>query len=791
MSNRRNLLLASILVVTGVPVFAETDQNDSLTLRAAAGIQLAQAAPASSDSPPSNGSPLPAVPNQTNPSSPDDESDQPSSTARRRQRPDQQIDRTEIYGTRSDNDQRRLSTAAKIVVGREEIERYGDSTLDEVLKRLPGISIQGRTRRGGSVVMRGLGNGYTQILINGERIPPGFSIDQLVPEQVERIEIYRAPTAETGARAIAGTINIVLREALRIKIDEVRVQVGEEAGRGQSNVSWIRNDQMGENGTYNVTLSAAQTNFFTQTATRRLFTDIPTGDVQLDQDLDANQIDQRNNVHFTSRLQWNLAPGEQLILQPFFTVSSTRTEILGSLNQLSGLAPAPYTSSESQGSADSDFGRLTAQWSKQFGPGTKLEIHASVGGFVSETQALLDENMSGARVLTQYTSTDIYDHSENVTGKFTFAAPGGNSIVTGGEFERVDRTQSQNTEQNGVPLLSEFGTDIRASVTRGALYAQDDWEPAQDWAANAGFRWEGIQTLSDNLVQRIDNQSSVFTPLAHAVWRFDQPDRDQVRFSLTESYRTPTLTNLIALPTVNPLYPITETNVESAPDSVGNPNLKPELAKGIDIALEHYTLDDGIASISFFARRIHDLIRNVTTLDDVVYSKVPRWVTEPINFGDASTEGIELDAKMQLNDLIKNALPITVHGNLSIYHSNVDDVVGPYNRLNQQPGLLGNLGADYKFQGAPWTVGGNVSWTPPYTVQMTNDTSTYTGLRRQIDAYALWTVNADTKLRFSVTNLDGLPYLTDAETVQGNQSQNVLSQGRTTTLISVRLERKL
>ncbi len=767
------------------------DQADALNLAPANGMLSAQASPSANPAAPS-GAPAPAPgPSPADTAPPPGEDVGPPSSPSRRCRPDQEIDRTEIYGTRSDNEQRRLSTAAKIVVGREEIERYGDSTLDEVLKRLPGVSIQGRTRRGGNIVMRGLGNGYTQILINGERIPPGFSIDQLVPDQVERIEIYRAPTAETGARAIAGTINIVLREALRTHIDEVRVQLGDEAGRAQSNVSWIRNDIFGDHGTYNVTLSAAQSDFLTQTMTRRLFTDIPTGATQLDQDLNSNQVDQRNNVHFTSRIQWQLAPGEQLIIQPFFTVSSTRTEILGTLDQLSGVTPAPYASSTSQGTADADFGRITAQWNKQFGPGTKLEIHGSVGGFVSDTQALLDEFTGPARVLTQYTSTDINDRSENLTAKLTVAAPLGNSVVAGGEFERVDRNQSQDTVQNGVPILAAFGTDLKASVMRGALYAQDDWEPAQDWAANAGLRWEGIQTLSDNLIQRIDNTSSVLTPLAHAVWRFDQPDRDQVRFSLTESYRTPTLTNLIALPTVNPLYPVTGTNVESAPDSTGNPNLKPERAKGIDVALEHYTLDGGIMSISAFARRIHDLIRNVTTLDDVVYSKVPRWVTEPINFGDASTEGIEMDAKMQLDDFVRNAWPITLHGNLSIYHSNVDDVAGPYNRLNQQPGVLGNMGFDYKIKGAPWTIGGNVSWTPPYTVQMTDATSTYTGLRRQIDGYALWTLDADTKLRFSVTNLAGINYLTDGETIQGSQSQNVLSQGRTTTLVAVRLERRL
>ena len=83
--------------------------------------------------------------------------------------------RIEITGGRgSDTDQRRQSTAAKIVIGRDEIERYGDSNTLELLKRLPGVTVPGAPGRGGNPRMRGMGGGFTQILIDGERIAPGF-----------------------------------------------------------------------------------------------------------------------------------------------------------------------------------------------------------------------------------------------------------------------------------------------------------------------------------------------------------------------------------------------------------------------------------------------------------------------------------------------------------------------------------------------------------------------------------------------------------------------------------------
>src|SRR5215207_8620122 len=47
-----------------------------------------------------------------------------------------------VSATRSnENEQRQLSTAAKIVIGREELDRNGDTSITEVLKRLPGVTV--------------------------------------------------------------------------------------------------------------------------------------------------------------------------------------------------------------------------------------------------------------------------------------------------------------------------------------------------------------------------------------------------------------------------------------------------------------------------------------------------------------------------------------------------------------------------------------------------------------------------------------------------------------------------
>ena len=92
-------------------------------------------------------------------------------------------------------DARRDDTASRIVIRREEVTRYGDRSVLDVLKRVPGVTIDGSGGRGGTIQMHGLG-AYTQVLVNGERVPSGFSFDSLSPDVIERIEVLRAATAD-------------------------------------------------------------------------------------------------------------------------------------------------------------------------------------------------------------------------------------------------------------------------------------------------------------------------------------------------------------------------------------------------------------------------------------------------------------------------------------------------------------------------------------------------------------------------------------------------------------------
>lgn len=107
------------------------------------------------------------------------------------------------------------------VITRDEILRNGYSSLNDVLKNIPGMrtSDPGSALMGESFLMRGLlGNSYTKILINGISFTPsnlpGFPLAANLPiKQAERIEITFGPvTTVYGNDAMAGVINIVMSE---------------------------------------------------------------------------------------------------------------------------------------------------------------------------------------------------------------------------------------------------------------------------------------------------------------------------------------------------------------------------------------------------------------------------------------------------------------------------------------------------------------------------------------------------------------------------------------------------
>ncbi|MEP7280729.1 MAG: TonB-dependent receptor [Rubrivivax sp.] len=687
--------------------------------------------------------------------------------------------RVEVTGGRgSDEEQRRRSTAAKIVIGREEIEAFGDSTVGEVLRRLPGVTTPGRPGRGGAPRLRGLGSGYTQLLIDGEPIPRGFSLESLTPEQVERIEILRAPTAETGARAIAGTINIVLREGWRVRLNDFKPGLTVEHGRVSPGVGWTHNDSAGALA-YNLSGSVFERHGDDRSVVTTRTESIDDGHV-LEEAVERRFSDsRRRGVNASARLQWRLGEaGDQLQLSPSLFHIEGESQSRYRLD--STIGGAPYAAADSQGGNRFSTARLNGQWRQRLGPG-RAEVGGTASQWRSVTRSVRREaDAAGAplRVIESHARTG--ERSVQLNGKWSLLLGGSgdrpgseHSLVTGGELQAVRRDETRTLLQDGLPQLTDFGDNLSASSTRTALYAQNEWNPSAQWSAHAGLRWEAIETtgdLGDGTHPR--NRAAVWTPLLHAVWKPDPKSRSQLRMSLTRSWRAPPLNQLIARPSPTTRFPLDGPNQPTFPDRAGNPDLRPELATGVDLAWEHYPSGGGILSASVFHRRIQDLMRRVTTLETVPWSPVPRWVERTRNVGDATTSGVELEAKGRLDQWWAGSPRIELRSNLSLYHSAVDAVPGPDNRLDQQAAASANFGGDWRVPGWPLKIGGNFNWVPGYATQVDADQRLQVSSKRIVDVYALWTFSPAVALRLQAGNLLARDSVDDDTLVVGGVRQS-------------------
>lgn len=112
--------------------------------------------------------------------------------------------------------------SAVTVIGRREIERSGETTVLDLLARVPGLGFSQAGPAGSttSMQMRGLGARYVLVRIDGIDVSDptqpqaGPSIENLLLGDVERIEVLRgSQSALYGGTAVAGVVDITTRTA--------------------------------------------------------------------------------------------------------------------------------------------------------------------------------------------------------------------------------------------------------------------------------------------------------------------------------------------------------------------------------------------------------------------------------------------------------------------------------------------------------------------------------------------------------------------------------------------------
>ena len=683
-------------------------------------------------------------------------------------RPSVRASRVEVTAKpQSDADLRRQSSVAKQIYGREELDRFGDTNVLDVLKRLPGVSVQG-----GAPVMRGLGSGYTQILLNGEPAPPGFQYDQLDPAQIERIEISRAPGADQSAQAVAGSINIILRQPPRSLQRQLRAGIGYRAVRPTASFSYSHGERIGD-WSYNLPLSFFQWRGLNRSVLERGTIDNPSLD-RLGLGVDSLQQGRQEvwgqGINLAPQLRWRPGSEQEMSFQGFFQRGEWNQALMYAnqrfeSSQQSNPGPngdrpegphaqglSTYLEPDTRFSGGWTNANAQVKWERRLGDDRKLELRAGA----RHSEGTFDgSNSYGRRAVGG-------NKDRNLTqgARLAFGLGEAHAASLGWDLEWRERDEFRTVTVNGVPQLYDYeGFPFGARISRQAVFVQDEWEINPDWTTYIGMRHERLSTRADGLDSGQGQTSSVTTPVWHLQRKLDAKGKDQLRLSLSKSYKVPEPWQIIARPTISAVYQdLGRSNIETSPDRVGNPDLKPELATGLDASLERYLPSGGVLSVGGFYREVDQLVRSLTRLREVSWSSVPRYVAMPENISKATSYGLEVEIKGAIGELLPSLsdprLPIQLRAALNYYRSSVRGVPAPDNRLDGQQPWSALLGMDHRLKTSPLSYGFQYTVNPAYRTNLSALQFAQTGKVTSLDGYALWRIDRASSLRFSVSNIN-------------------------------------
>jgi outer membrane receptor for ferrienterochelin and colicin len=628
---------------------------------------------------------------------------------------------------------RRNDTSTRIVMTRDEILKFGDTSVLDAMRRLPGVTVSGADVR-----MRGLGNGYTQVLVNGERPPAGFSIDSLPPESIERIEVMRAATAEFSTQAIAGTINIVLRRTADKAAREARLRTSHsQRGRG-TGVNLTTSDKT-DAFSYTVGMGLGY-NKSTELSRERVTEWNAAGRAMARRSTSYHNDNDGTILNLNSRVQWKLGGADTLAWQAF----ALRGRLRGANDERTATELGdryPFPRLDVRYRRDTVDLNTDVEWVAQFGETGRLSTKArAYSTDNARDMGRLARNDTMAMVLDRSYLTDTLDRGLSWTGKLSFSPADGHALAFGwdaGHSRYTEQERQDDVQLAGGPIEIDFDNSYRASISRLAMYVQDEWDVSASLSLYLGMRWEGVDIATEGEGVEADSHSRVLSPLMQLLWKL--PGKDQVRFALTRTYKAPSNGRLI------PRHFHTSFNSAVTPDFTGNPRLRPELAQGIDLAYEHYWKRGAMVSASATVRKIDGLVRSAVRFEG------GRWLSYPENSGEATVRTIELEAKFPLAALRPKAPPVDMRASVSRNWSHVAGVPGPDNRLSGQPRWSANLGFDYKRQ--QFSGGASLALTAGGWTRHSFGESAYVSRRSDLEGYAAYAFTPKRQLRFTVANV--------------------------------------
>ncbi len=651
--------------------------------------------------------------------------------------PTQQLREVVVSGRRSLSE-RFMATGSLVVVDRQDIELMGVDSAVDVLRQLPGVQVNTGASGNVEIRMRGLDSSATRVLIDGQRAAgrSQLPVDQLPADLIERIEVVRSPSAEFSGTS-GGTINIVLRQAnpqrsTNIRLTDV-ITWGEHRGRLWASRSGplgqAEEGRPGPNWSYFSGVWLAD-----QLTGSDLEREQSTGGGPAQRTDIQTRLDRRD-VWLVQRLNGRIGR-DQLALRGSLSGSEGRGEV----ETRSTTGTQTDTSTQQR-----QAWQLGSDWTRRLSIG-KLESSLSGNNQTDEQRR---------QGLSRF-SEDRRESTWQLKSKLTGARE---SLLwmTGFDYEtRNARGLSQ--------LDANAPENLRSGIDRVALWGQNEWALPRKTTLTLGLRAESLLLRSEvdgggtsSVRQRLD----IWQPSLHA--RTPAGENAQWRLNLARITRQPNVADLL-----DRTVPSQGSNSINNADTLGNPNLRPEVTQTLDVGYEQRLSGGGQAGLGLFVRQTDDVVATqVFQLNPANPSD--RWLEQRQNIGSARTLGLEADVKRPLSDTgWGRAWMLSATGTLL----DAELTSGP--RQGQSIPGLSRYSASFSLakpmrRGGGYFGGASLTLSGPSVL----NTSVTTGQERSratLDLHVGQSVSRTTSWRVGIYNLGDTPLRRSRQYTSGGQS---------------------
>lgn len=610
------------------------------------------------------------------------------------------------------------STEPVLQYDAEFFQRFEPLTAGDALRRVPSVTFLSDVIESDGPRLRGLAPGFTQILINGERVPGAeadrsFFLDRIPAELIERVEIIRSSSARRTGDAVAGSLNIVLRDGYDLEGGYVRAGgLYFDDGELKPSLGAVWGGAVAGG---NLLVGAnVQGRYNPKEKSSLRFGDGPENNPnfrteEFDNREDQTDVRDGTDYSFNARYNAELGPRTAFDLGGFVTFTdreeAERSFEYDDPTAITGPVPGGNLLTDNQQLQDIEQLSYVVDSSIEFPVlGGILDLRGAFASFEEDRTNDEDEidfedlEIGQEQELTDIDDTELtleaaqtWELGANVqfeAGVFWQDKARETSILTGdqdvafaGDWNQFADTPFQlRTSDPSVGFDEGTGAVSEIEETRADVYAVlNGTAGVLSW--EAGIRWESTDTTIRDLTTPTptsqDNDYDFLLPSASI--QLNLTANDRVTVSAARTVRRPDFDQILPV--------LLEAEIEDD-DFRGNPGLLPESAYGFDIGYERRIFGKGIFGVNVFYRSVEDLIELQTTGEEG--SEGPGFrVFQPQNTGDGEVYGVEVDVSTPLSFV---GLPNTgLFANYSFLDSEVEDFLGT-RRFNDQSDFVYNVG---------------------------------------------------------------------------------------------------